>query len=125
MRCAPREVVRAVEAGEVGGRKVGDVVGLRICLGGGREGAANDLLDAAAVQVDAGSEARHLEGGFFGLVVRKEKSSCWSRGTAGTDRLGSSNFKTCRGTNAAVPPVFNNSEKRNILHRTPYTLEGV
>lgn len=67
------EGVLSVEGGEVGGGVRGDVVcdeGGR--GGGGGEGAADDLLDGAGVEVDAGAEEGHFggEGGWelFTLV---------------------------------------------------------
>ena len=60
-----RERVGFVQRGEVRCGEGGDVVGLQ---GGGvsAEGAADDLLDLAAVEIDAWAEAGHCGARCFG-----------------------------------------------------------
>ena len=62
MRAA--EVVLFVKRCVVGGGVRGGPIRFERGVGGGREGATDDLFDAAGVEVDAGAEARH--GGFMG-----------------------------------------------------------
>lgn len=72
MRAGERIV--AVQRREVAGRQLRDVVGAQLRVGGG-EGAADNLLDGACVQVDAGAKARHrgdkLKAGIKQLFERK------------------------------------------------------
>lgn len=53
------QFIVAVQLSEVGGRVGRDKVGLEL-RGGAVEGAADDLLDLAGVEVDAGAETRHV-----------------------------------------------------------------
>ena len=53
------DVAVAVQLGVVSRRVRGDVVRLQVGVGSGVQGAADDLLDLARVQVDAGAESGH------------------------------------------------------------------